>query len=150
MKKYLISFILFLSVLPTAFAHDGEARPRLNPAEFRAKLQEFVTRDAGLTDEEAARFFPLYFKLEDQKRALNDKSWRLVHQGDNDNLTESQYKAILDGIYNNRIAIDKLEKSFNYQFHKVISWQKILRVHRSEIRFNRHLIRGMRPKGDGK
>lgn len=148
MKKYFIIFVLFLSIVPVVNAHDGEGRPRLSPAEFKAKMQEFITRNAGLTDEEAAKFFPIYFKLQDAKRAINNKSWQLVHQGDSEDLTEAQYKSILDGIANNRISAEKLEKSYNYQFHKVISWKKILKVHRSEIKFNRHLIRQMRPQRD--
>jgi|ADurb_Cas_02_Slu_FD_contig_91_625867_length_906_multi_3_in_0_out_0_1 hypothetical protein len=148
MKKYLLIFVLFLSIIPAISAHEGERdpRPRLSPAEFRAKMQEFITRDAGLTDDEAARFFPLYFKLDDQRRAINDRSWQLVHQGDNDNLSEAQYKGIIDGIYSNRIAIDKLEKEYTARFHKIVSYKKILRIHRSEIRFNRFLLREMRNK----
>jgi len=148
MKKYLLSFVLFWTLVPFSFAHEGG--PRLSPAEFRAKLQEFIIRDAGLTDDEAAKFFPIYFQLQDQKRAINDKSWQLVHQGDVDNLSESQYKQILDGISNNRITIEKLEKEYNYRFHKVVSYKKILRIHRSEIRFNRFLIREMRNKREGR
>src|SRR5574344_1896966 len=105
MQKYLLIFVLFISLAPVINAHEGEGRPRLSPAEFKAKMQEFITRDAGLTDDEATEFLPLYFKLQDTKRAMNDKSWQLVHQGDDDNLTEAQYKSILDGISNNRIAI---------------------------------------------
>lgn len=144
MKKYLLLIVLFLTIVPSVGAHEGE-RPRLNPAEFKAKMQEFITRDAGLTDEEAAKFFPVFFQFQDAKRALNDKSWQLIHQGDNDDLTESQYKSILDGITSNNLTVIKLEKMYNNRFHRVLSYKKLLRVRRSEVRFNRSLIREMRP-----
>lgn len=141
MKKYLL--IIFLFFTPFVYAFQGDNRPRISPAEFRAKQIEFITKDAGLTDDEAAKFFPVFFELGDKKRALNDQSWQLIHQSDDENLTEDQYKKILDGIYNNRLAIDRLEKTYLYKFRKIIPYKKILKVHRAEMRFSRFMIRQM-------
>jgi hypothetical protein len=146
MKKYFVILLLSLTIIPNTYAYQSDRdRPqRLSPAEFRAKQKDFITRDAGLTDDEAAKFFPVYYELEDKKRAMNDKSWQLIRQGDDENLSESQYKNILETIYNNRIAVDRLEKEYFYRFRRIISYKKILRVHRSEMRFSRELIRDMR------
>lgn len=144
MKKYLI--ILFLSLSSAIYAmplQNGDKPPRFSPAEFRAKQTEFITRDAGLTEDEASKFFPLFFELADKKRDLNDKSWELIRQGKDDNLSEEQYKTIIDALYANRIAIDHLEKSYLPRFRKIITYKKILKVHHAEMRFNRFMIRQM-------
>lgn len=145
MKKFVISILLLLTLVPMIKAYDGEG-PRMSPADFRAKQKEFIARDACLTDDEAARFFPIYFELQDKKHSINQKSFQLMHQADNDNLTEAQCKSIIDGIYTSRIAIDKLEKEYNSRFRRIITYAKILRVHRAEMRFNKFVIRQMRGK----
>jgi hypothetical protein len=148
MKKYLFILSLFFMLMPDVWAHEGGDHPRLSPAEFRAKQKDFITRDAGLTDDEAAKFFPIYYELQDKKKVINDKLWQLVHQGDDDNLTDSQYAKILQQISDGHIAIDRLDKSYLSRFRKVIPYKKILKVHRSEMRFSRFLIRGMRNGGN--
>jgi hypothetical protein len=146
MKRYVFFLFLFSTLVSMLYATD-EYPQRLSPAEFRAKQQEFMISDAGLTPEEAAMFFPVYFELQDKKKNLSDRAWQLVHQGNNDNLSESQYKNILEGVYNYRIAIDRLEKSYFYRFRSILSYKKILRINRAEMRFNRQLVRGMRGRG---
>ena len=54
-------FGLMLSV----WAGDGTCQ-QLSREEFRAKQQAFLTEKAGLTREEAAKFFPLYFEMQDR------------------------------------------------------------------------------------
>jgi hypothetical protein len=148
MKKIVFTLLLFLMCAPSiSFARDEcqqGGRPKLSPTEFRNKQKEFITRDANLTDEEAAKFFPLYYELQDKKKAMNDKSWNAIRQSEDDNLSESQYKSILESIYNTHIAVDRLEKEYFYRYRKILSYKKILRVHRAEMRFSRFLIRNMR------
>lgn len=148
MKKNLLLISLFMLLVPNIWALDGD-QPRLSPADFRAKQKEFIARDAGLTDDEAARFFPVYFEMQDKKKAINDNLWKIARQGENDNLTESQYRDILNKLYDGHLAVDKLEKTYISHFRKIISYKKILRVHRSEMRFSRFLIRSMRNNGGG-
>ena len=49
----------------------------MSPDEFRAKQKAYITEKAGLTKEEAAKFFPVYFEVQDRKKQLNDEAWNL-------------------------------------------------------------------------
>ena len=92
---------------------------------------------------EAAKFFPVYFELQDKKKKLNDESWDLMRKGKDDKTTEAQYAEINDKIANNRIAADQLDKTYLGKFKKILSSKKIFLVQRAEMRFHREMIKGM-------
>ena len=82
MKRTIILLFLISSFISAAMAQQNKSeQQRLSPTEFREKQQAFLTEQAGLTKEEAAKFFPLYFQLQDKKKELNDKAWALIKEG---------------------------------------------------------------------
>ena len=103
-----------------------------------------------MTKEEAAKFFPIYFELQDKKKKLNDESWDLMRKGKDDKTTEAQYEEINEKVANNRIAADQLDKTYLGRFKKILSSKKIFLVQRAEMRFHREMIKGMHRKGDSK
>ena len=99
------------------WAADG-CDQHLSREEFRAKQKEFITEQAGLSKKEAAKFFPVYFELQDKKKKLNDESWDLMRKGKDDKTTEAQYAEINEKVANNRIAADQLDKTYLGKFKK--------------------------------
>ena len=98
MKKLIVLFIVMCSFIPLSWAMDG-CNQHLSPDEFRAKQKAYITEKAGLTKEEAAKFFPVYFELQDRKKQLNDEAWNLLRKGRDEKTTEAQYNEILEGVY---------------------------------------------------
>ena len=95
MKRLIILLFIICGFSPLIWAVDGCNQERLSPEEFRAKQKAFIIEKAGLTKEEAAKFFPVYFELQDKKKALNDKAWGLIRKGKDDKTTEAQYAEIM-------------------------------------------------------
>lgn len=54
---------------------------KLSKEEFRNRQKEFFTQQAGLSNEEAQKFFPLYFELQDKKQVYNKEAWQKLRQG---------------------------------------------------------------------
>ena len=129
MRKLIALVVLLCGFMPVLWAADG-CDQHLSREEFRAKQKEFITEQAGLSKKEAAKFFPVYFELQDKKKKLNDESWDLMRKGKDDKTTEAQYAEINDKKANNRIAADQLDKT-------------IFLVQRAEMRFHREMIKGM-------
>lgn len=146
MKKLIILLFIVCGFTPLVRASHGEGQ-RLSPEEFRAKQQAFITERAGLTKEEAARFFPVYFELQDRKKQLNEEAWKLIRSGKDEKTTEVQYGEILDGVYDARIASDRLDKTYFEKFKKILSNKKIYETLKAEMRFHRELIKGVNRKG---
>lgn len=142
MKKLILLIVMISGFLPVAWANGG-CEQRLTREEFRARQQAYITEKAGLTKEEADKFFPVYFELQDRKKELNDEAWRLLRKGKDENTTEEQYEEIMMGVYDARVSTDRLERSYLEKFRKILSYKKIYKVLRAEMRFNRDLLKGM-------
>lgn len=147
MKKLIVLLIMMCSFAPVLWATDG-CNQHLSPAEFRAKQKAYITERAGLTKEEASKFFPLYFELQDKKKEQNDKAWSLIRQGKDEKTTEAQYDAIMEGVYDARIASDRLDKAYFGKFKKILSAKKLYLVQKAEMRFHRELLKGMQRGGN--
>ncbi len=142
LKRTIIWVFLVFAMVPGIWAFDGWNQ-HLTPQEFREKQKEFITEKAGLTREEADRFFPLYFELQDKKKELTDKVSKLMQKGRQENLSEAEYEKILKGVIDTRIASEELEKSYMDKFKMIISYQKIYQVRRAEMRFHREILKGI-------
>lgn len=149
MRKLIALVVLLCGFMPVLWAADGYDQ-HLSQEEFRAKQKAFITEQAGLSKEEAAKFFPVYFELQDKKKKLNDESWDLMRKGKDDKTTDAQYAEINEKVANNRIVADQLDKTYLGRFKKALSNKKIYLVQRAEMRFHREMIKGMNRKGDGK
>lgn len=147
MKKLIALIVLLCSFVPFLLAADG-CEQHLTPDEFRAKQKAFIIEQAGLTKEEAVKFFPVYFELQDKKKKLNDDSWNLMRKGKEDDATEAQYEEIIGKICDNRIEADRLDKSYLDKFKKILSWKKIFLVQRAETRFHREMLKAMNRGGN--
>lgn len=146
MKRLFILWLVACGFMPLLWATEG-CEQRLTKEEFRAKQQAYITEKAGLTSEEAAAFFPLYFELQDRKQRLNEEAWALLREGKKDNVSEERYEEILNGVYEARISSDRLEKNYFGKFKDILSCKKIYLVQQAEMRFHRDLLKGMRGKG---
>lgn len=146
MKRLIILLFIICGFIPLLWAMDGCNQQRLSPEEFRAKQKAFIIEKAGLNKEEAAKFFPVYFELQDKKKALNDKAWGLLRKGKDDKTTEAQYAEILKGVYDARSASDKLERDYYEKFKKILSNKKIYMVQKAEMRFHRELLKSANRK----
>ncbi len=138
-RLFLVLMVSFIGIIG-AFAQDGH-RSKMSPEEFRQKQEAFITDKAELTQDEAAKFFPIYFELQDKKRALNDRAWSQIKRGKKEKMTEAEYEAIITNVLNARIASDKLEKAYFYRFKGILSCEKIFKVQGAEMRFHRELLK---------
>lgn len=128
-----------------------QAQPsRLSEEEFRAKQREYITQRAGLTEDEAEKFFPLYFELQDKKRELNEQCRELNHRGTHEELTDDQYWDLMEQTQDIKLQSEKLEGDYLKRFKKVLSGKKLFMVQRAEMNFHMDMVKGMRPGGDRK
>lgn len=137
-KVLLILLITFCSATSLFATHPQE---RISPEEFKIRQQAFITERAGLTKDEAAKFFPMYYDLQEKKKELNDKAWQLIRKGKNPKTTEAQYDEIINAVFDARIEADQLDKTYFKKFRKVLSAQKIYKVQHAEIKFHRELLK---------
>ncbi|HPX98408.1 MAG TPA: hypothetical protein PK938_00825 [Bacteroidaceae bacterium] len=109
-----------------------------SPAEYSRQQKEFFIKNAGLTQEEADVFFPIYNELQQKKRELNREIRRLSRQ---DGQSEQQCLNAIDTIADVKIRIAELEKTYLERFKKVLPASKILKVQNAEEQFNSQILK---------
>lgn len=139
----MITIILLLCGVNTMLRAADGCNQHLTRDEFRNKQKDFIIEQAELTKEEAAKFFPVYFELQDRKKKLNDESLSLIRKGRSDKNTEAEYGKITEKIMDNRIAADRLDRLYLDRFKKILSNKKIYMVQRAEMRFHRELLKNV-------
>ena len=111
---------------------------QFSPTEYWNQQKAFFTEKAGLTEDEAAAFFPLYNELQQKKRDLNREMRRMTRQ---ENQTEEQAQKSLDAIADINIRIAELEKEYTQKFKEVLPATKILKVQNAEEQFNSQMLK---------
>lgn len=147
MKKRLYSLLLMVMTCVVALQAQHH---RLSKDEFRQRQQSFITEKAELSQEEAKRFFPLYFELQDKKQAYNKKAWQKMQKGKEADLTEDEYAQIIEDVIQARIDVDRLDLEYIRKYKKILSSKKIYLIQKAEMKFHRELLRDMRQAKKGK
>lgn len=150
MIQRLAILLIMISISISMQAQDKK-KPGFSKEEFRARQESYLTEKAGLTKEEATRFFPIYFELQDRKKAINDEGWSQIRKGKDPKTTEAEYEEIVDNIVKARIQSDKLDLEYLQKFKKILSAKKIYKLQRAEMKFHRDILKIMhQPQKDNK
>ena len=114
---------------------------QFSPAEYWKQQKEFFTQRAGLTEEEANAFFPLYNELQQKKRELNHEIRTAMRPDMGAQPSEEQSLKAIDAMADVNIRIAELEKEYLQKFKKVLPASKILKVQIAEEQFNSQILK---------
>ncbi len=129
-------------------------RQAFSPEAYQKKMEEFITQRAGLTPEEASKFFPLLKEMLQAQRAIDEKSRKMQKpfkepfKGPSE---EECKKMVLDAT-NMELQHRKIEQTYyTKKFPAVLSWNKILRVRWAMEHFKMEALKFFSPhfRGDG-
>ena len=124
-------------------AQAQEKKECLSKEQFREKQKQYFVDKAGLTKDEAAKFFPLYFELQDKKFSYNKEMWSKIRKTkEGKNITDAEYSRLTEDVIKTRITIDELELEYLRKYKKVLSPKKIYDIQRAEMKFSRELLKG--------
>lgn len=114
---------------------------QFSPTEYWNQQKAFFTERAGLTEDEANAFFPLYNELQQKKRELNRETRRIMRQEGGTATSEEQSLKAIDAIAETNIKIAELEKEYLQKFKQVLPASKILKVQSAEEQFNSQILK---------
>ena len=111
---------------------------KFDPAQFQAKLEQYITTKAGLTPQEAAVFFPLYREMRDKQWAYfsQERRWRHVDTSD-----DKACAAAIRKRDDSDIEVKRLQQSYHEKFMRVLPASKVFLVLKAEEQFHRKLIK---------
>lgn len=110
---------------------------KMDMADFEKRKTEFIKKEAGLSDEEAGRYFPLNNELSKKKFELH-RIYRAkiqkMKQG-NQEMSEEEYKKLLENDVELKLKEAELDKEYADKFEKALSSEKLYRAQQAERNF---------------
>lgn len=117
-------------------------RPDFNPTEFRAKVREFITREAKLTPQQADIVFPIFFEIKDRQRELHRKIGKACQRVNTEHLSERDCERILTGIQQMQRQLADLDRTLTDRLRqRGIPASKILAIKAADDQFRRTTFR---------
>lgn len=148
MKRIFIN-ILLLCICMAAMAQGNHPQRRdFSPEEYWKNLKEFVTKEAGLTNEEADGFIPLMKEMMDEQHKNNRKSFEITRSC-NEGTTESEYGTAVKQLLELDVENRRIEETYYKKFHTVMSWEKVFKVRTALYKFNREALNRFNPRRGG-
>ena len=137
-RLQLLSITLMLALTMSA---QGNRQPeKFSPEKFDADLQEFITNEAKLTPQEAAKFFPVYKEMQSKMRALFEKQRNLGRSLPNTNDEAACLKAIRERD-DTDLEMKRIQKTYHEKFLKQMPASKVYAIIQAEDNFHRRMIK---------
>lgn len=138
-----LALIMVTALSATAQEERKERRRHFSPEEFQAKQREFITEKAGLSQQEAEAFFPLFFELQKKKFDIEHNARKAINKKRGEKMSDEQCRTFISKMAETRVEIAKLEQTYIGKYLEVISPSKLLEIQYAEGMFQRHLMKEM-------
>ena len=134
MKKLLVFAVLMFVVVLGASAEEQQ---KFSPEKFQADLEQYITTEAGLTNEEAAKFFPLYREMQQKQRVVYNKMhelFKLPHD-------EASCKRAVQRRDQLESELKQIAQTYHNKFLRVLPASKVIGTIIAEDKFHRRAFR---------
>jgi GTP cyclohydrolase FolE2 len=139
MKKIFILIILqFCASLSIMAQHE---KWKFNPEEFRAKMEEFITKKAEFTNTEAQTFFPIFFKMKEEQRNLQKEIFTLKRIPKDSCPSEKEYANKIQRICELNVKMAEIQESYYKKLSKAVPAQKVYKALLAEDIYHRMMLR---------
>ena len=114
---------------------------KFNPEEFRAKLEEFITKKAEFTSAEAQTFFPIFHQMKEEQRTLQKEIFSLKRIPKDATPSEKEYTNKIQRICELNIKIAQIQENYYKKLYKVVPAQKVYKAMIAEDIYHRMMLR---------
>ena len=128
------------------FGRIQNPRAEFNPELYTKRMNEFVAREAHLTEAEQAKFFPLLNEMQNKQRQIGRQQREIMMKAfRNTNISEEDYEQMVMRVTGLEIESRKVEQTYYKKFHTVLSWKKIYGVRVALARFQVEALNQFQP-----
>lgn len=138
---WLLAAVMVVVSFGIVNAQGKKTRQQFNPQRFEIDLEQYITAKAGLSPQEAAKFFPIYRKMNQKQRMLFDEMnfYRFVDCKDNKAAAKAvRRKDEID------IEIRLLQQEYHNRFMTILPAGKVMLILKAEEEFHREAFKRMK------
>ena len=136
MKKYLITAIVVLLSFARVFAQEEDGK---RYEKIRAIRVTYITEHVNMTEEQSAKFWPIYNAYQDEHRA-NRRGYIQQYMGSHAGATKDQARASLEGNLDYQGKELELKRKYKDRLLQVISAAQLDKLYQAERDFKKVLI----------
>ena len=138
----LIGLLCMVGLLPAV----AQEHKKFSPEKFEADMEAYITREASLTPQEAAAFFPLFREMHQKQRAVYDRVRQTGKQKPADDKAATEIVKQCDKL---SLEAKQIEQQYHNKMLKALAPSKVYEAIRAESRFHRQMMKGWQKKQGG-
>lgn len=144
MKKF-STILLLIFVALSAFSQNNPSHkqhgvsPRVRMEEFRQQVQNYITKEAQLTEQEAKVFFPIYTEYKDAQRKLHMQIIKLKKDAPTSG-NEKEFQTQLLEMAKLNAEMAGLDSIYYKKIFKLIPAEKFYKILIIEDRVSRRIL----------
>lgn len=138
MRKTLTIIVLTILTLCATAQERERTERRFSPEQFVAELQKYITEEAGLTQQEAAKFFAVYKEMQEKQRALFDRQRELGRVKPAD---EQGCLKVIKESDEIDLELKRIQQNYHNRFVEMLSASKVYDILKAESRFHRRMMK---------
>ncbi len=152
MKPTFLLLSAFLFICSSLFA-QGKGEPSVQQREqwmkeMRTAKAEYIARELKLTDDQKAKFVPLYESMDEEVNRLGDETRSLEKtiRDKGDKATDLEYEKASEALFELKDREASVELKYMNEFKKVLSPRQMFEIKGAERSFTREVMRQHRHK----
>ena len=138
MKRIFILIIIQLCTNLCTMAQ--QERWKFNPEEFRAKLEEFITKKAEFTSAEAQTFFPIFHQMKEEQRNLQKEIFTLKRIPKDAKPSEKEYTNKIQRICELNVKMAQIQENYYKKLYKAVPAEKVYKAMLAEDIYHRMML----------
>ena len=149
MKRLILASVMAFFLSEGIFAQGFQNQnQKFSPEKYQADMEQYISKEAGLTPQEAAAFFPLFREMQKKQRALYNQMMAEVKIKPAD---EKACKKMIQKRDQVELELKSIQQTYHNKFFSVMPASKVFDVITAEDKFHRGLFRnwGRNPMGGG-
>lgn len=137
MRKNKILLVCFMLLAFTSVSALFAQQRRMNIADFEKRKMEYIKKEAGLSNEEASKFFPIFNELSKKKFDLHKGHRDQVEKmkSENINMSNEEYRKLFENDMEVKLKEVELDKIYGEKIEKVLSPEKFYKAQQAEKKF---------------
>ena len=147
MKRLQFLFFTFTFTL-CLLAQEANKPEKFSPEKFDAELRQFITDEAKLTEQEAAKFFPVYKEMQAKQRVVFARQRaQLMNKPEDEKACQEAIRQRDE----NDLEMKRIQQTYHEKFLELLSASKVYAILRAEDMFHRRMLqRDYRGRTHGK
>ncbi len=142
MKKLTCTLLLMLVMTLTASAQQPGKQhknmPKFSPEKFDAELHSYIIHEAGLSQQEAVKFFPVYKEMQSKQRIIFERQRQQAKTKPTD---EKGCQKAIQERDNTEVELKRIQQSYHKKFLDILPASKVYDIIQAEDKFHRHKLK---------